>query len=614
MPSAFDRFLLRGVCCFPLALPAALALVLGLSSTIGLFVWASHFEHGNLDINFRRRANITSMFFQEEMDDALLALQAVNQLFSTVAPVSRTQFRTFTQPLLARLPYIQALSFHRLVSAAERPGYEAQMRRLYPDFTITETGNDGKPMVAAVRQQYRVVDYLEPLAGNEAALGLDVNRRQDQQAALERATDTGLASATGLFRLAQGNVQRGFLVLMPVYRQGLVLDTVTARRQAVIGYTAAVFLANDLAKSLLAVAAGTRDTDGLHVSVYAAAGADEGALAFRSGSAAPVARLPAPVLLPRWLRQDPGLSFSRTVNVAGTPWLVSVSMPPLPFLAHHLGSLLTLIAGTVLSLLAAAFLQVQHRRLARLGLDNASLNDSLAARKRMEEALRQSQQMLRQLAVHQDRIKEDERKRIAREIHDDLGQNLLALRIDVSMLHARTGNRHPLLHKKTGYALQTIDATVKSVREIINNLRPAVLNLGLRAAIEWQVQQFQLRSGIVCELEEDERGLDLGVAEDRDTALFRILQESLSNVRRHAQATRIRVQLRRNGDLLCLTITDNGTGILPGDRRKTRTFGLLGIEERVNALGGRMTIDSVPDRGMTISLSIPIAEKTTTGR
>jgi signal transduction histidine kinase len=614
MPSFFARFSLRDRRRFSWSLPAVLALVLGLSTTSGLFVWASNFEHDNLDTDFKRRANVTSMFLQAEMDDAMQALLAVNQLFVTVESVSRSQFHAFTQPLLANYPYIQALSFHRLISHTERPAYEAQMRRWYPGFKIVENANDGKSVAAAVRAQYRVIDYIEPVTGNEAVIGLNANSRQYQLAALQRATDTGLASATGLFPLIQRNMERGLQVLMPVYRHGATLDSIAARRQAVIGYTAVVFLASDLTKRLLANTSSTPDAR-LDVRVYAAGSADQRALAFHSGPAAAPSQASAIAsLLPLWLRNDPALYFSRTFDVAGTPWLVEVRRPPLPFLEHHLGSLLTLIGGTLLSLLAAAYLQVQHRRMAQLGLDNASLNDNLASRKRMEEALRQSQQMLRQLAAHQEQIKEDERKRIAREIHDDLGQNLLALRIDASMLHARTGNSHPLLHKKVGYVLQTIDATIKSIRDIINDLRPAVLNLGLRAAIEWQVQQFQLRSGIACELAADDDNQDWGADESRDTALFRILQESLANVRRHARATHVRVTLGREGEWLCLTIADNGTGILSGDRRKARTFGLLGIEERVSALDGRMTIDSVPERGMTISLSVPIGEKSADGR
>src|SRR5690606_17258009 len=116
------------------------------------------------------------------------------------------------------------------------------------------------------------------------------------------------------------------------------------------------------------------------------------------------------------------------------------------------------------------------------------------------DELRRSKQLLQELATHQEAIKEEERKRIAREIHDELGQNLLALRIDASMLHARTGGLHPRLHEKAQHALEQIDTTIKSVRTIINDLRPPVLDLGLLAAIEWQVKEFVRRNGIACKL------------------------------------------------------------------------------------------------------------------
>lgn len=167
-------------------------------------------------------------------------------------------------------------------------------------------------------------------------------------------------------------------------------------------------------------------------------------------------------------------------------------------------------------------------------------------RKQAEEALRQSQEELRQLASYQERIKEDERKRIAREIHDELGQNLLALRIDIAMLHARTGNTHPKLNKKVHAVLEHIDSTMKAMRAIINNLRPTVLDLGLNAAIEWQVKEFQRRTGIACELVMPEA--EVVVDDNRATALFRILQESLNNVFRHARATRAKIELHMTGE------------------------------------------------------------------
>jgi signal transduction histidine kinase len=223
------------------------------------------------------------------------------------------------------------------------------------------------------------------------------------------------------------------------------------------------------------------------------------------------------------------------------------------------------------------------------------------------DELRQSKMMLRQLASHQELIKEEERKRIAREIHDELGQNLLALRIDASMLHARTGSMHPRLNEKASYALNQIDATIKSVRGIINDLRPPVLDLGLQAAIEWQIEEFRRRSGIACSIVVRDQHFDRDLDEKTATALFRILQESLTNVIRHAQATKVQVDLNRDSSSLYMKIADDGVGMQHGNRRKqTNAFGIAGIMERIGMLGGELKIDSAEGNGTTLAISIPL--------
>ncbi len=227
----------------------------------------------------------------------------------------------------------------------------------------------------------------------------------------------------------------------------------------------------------------------------------------------------------------------------------------------------------------------------------------ISERKKMEEALQQSRQMLRHLVSHQERVREDERKRIARELHDDLGQNLLALRIDVAMLHNRTGISHPRLNERVQMALSHIDATMKAVRAAINNLRPTVLDLGLNAAIEWQVKEFQRRGNIACELVMKD---DIVLDDNRATALFRILQESLNNVIRHAKATRVQIELSSGDNNVCMKIADNGIGIYPDCRRKANSFGLVGIEERINALGGSLEITSDENSGTTLIISLPV--------
>ncbi|MEO8407488.1 MAG: histidine kinase, partial [Oxalobacteraceae bacterium] len=225
--------------------------------------------------------------------------------------------------------------------------------------------------------------------------------------------------------------------------------------------------------------------------------------------------------------------------------------------------------------------------------------------KRTEEALLQSQETIRGLAAHQEQVKESERKRIAREIHDELGQNLLALRIDVSMLATRTGHSHPRLNAKVHAALDQIDTTIASVRGIINNLRPAVLDLGLPAAIEWQVKQFQRRNGIACALHIDGAEADYQLDDDHAAALFRILQESLTNISRHAQADRITIKLSRDAGKIRMTVADNGVGMAQNCRRKAKSYGLIGIQERINTLHGEMVIDSAESRGTTLTVIIP---------
>lgn len=224
-------------------------------------------------------------------------------------------------------------------------------------------------------------------------------------------------------------------------------------------------------------------------------------------------------------------------------------------------------------------------------------------RKRAEEALRQSQAELRRLADHMNQVKEEERKRIAREIHDDLGQNLMALRIDLSMA-ADYPALPPAVHEQIQSATRQIDTTIKAVRAIINDLRPAVLDLGLHAAVDWQAREFERRSGIACHVHIDHEEFKLD--EQRATALFRIVQESLSNIMRHARASNVLIEIVRRDGCLLMKIVDDGIGLAPDSAKKPNAFGLTGIKERVHALGGTFSIENAPHRGLMVVTSIRI--------
>lgn len=231
-------------------------------------------------------------------------------------------------------------------------------------------------------------------------------------------------------------------------------------------------------------------------------------------------------------------------------------------------------------------------------------------RKRAEDELRNSREQLRNLADYLQRAREEERTHVAREIHDELGQSLTALKMDVALLQDTIDEEAPENLKneildKINSASNLIDSTVKTVRKISTDLRPAVLdNLGLLPAIEWQAEEFQNRTGINCETFITIEDVDL--SQEYQTAVFRILQESLTNVMRHAEATLVTIDFRKDEDELVLEIKDNGKGISESNMRKEKSFGLIGIKERAYVFGGDAVIKGTPGKGTSVKVGIPL--------
>jgi signal transduction histidine kinase len=221
-----------------------------------------------------------------------------------------------------------------------------------------------------------------------------------------------------------------------------------------------------------------------------------------------------------------------------------------------------------------------------------------------QDALR-SRARLAELTDHIEQVKEQERARIAREIHDDLGGNLTAIKMALSMLSARLPQEQPLLLEKAAYLDDLVDRTIEAVHRISLDLRPSTLDLGIVAALEWQAREFEKGSGIACIFRSAEREIELDP--DHAAALFRIFQEALTNVAKHAGATRVTVTLRRQRQHLTLAICDNGRGIAPADRLKPHSFGLRGMSERARALGGTLTLSAAPGGGTMVSIKIRLA-------
>ncbi len=342
----------------------------------------------------------------------------------------------------------------------------------------------------------------------------------------------------------------------------------------------------------------------LTLAVYAGPAANPPQLVYRASTGAPSSAC----------RVDCArLATARNLHWAGQMWHVTAEQEPEAFLALHTGAVALLLLGLGGTALAALYLRAQRtrtrevmqlvaQRTAELAALNQRLHADIEQRRSTAEELDRSRAELRELAEHNARVKEDERKRIAREIHDELGQSMLALKIDLTLMAA--GYPAAASPEHLQQALAQIDTTIAAMRLIINELRPAVLDLGLDAAIEWECAKFSRRTGITFLLDLAELPPDTN--DDVLTALYRIVQESLTNIMRHAQARQVRIALWSKDAGLHLRIGDDGIGMDPHCRRKAKSFGLIGISERIHALGGQFDTDSEAGVGTTLTICLPL--------
>jgi len=250
-------------------------------------------------------------------------------------------------------------------------------------------------------------------------------------------------------------------------------------------------------------------------------------------------------------------------------------------------------------LISAALIDFKDRKLILFqGID-------ITERKNAEKALREQQELLRELSAHHDSVREGERAHIAREIHDELGQALTALKMDLSLLTLKFGEATPQIREQVQELKGRVDAIIQVVRDVATALRPAALDLGILPGVEWLVEEFQKRSGIRCTVSVVDS--DIAVGEDRSIVLFRIIQESLTNVSRHAEARNVQILLDHAAERIRLDVEDDGVGFDVDAARRKKTFGLLGIQERVIMLGGELRITSAPGHGTRVSVSMPLA-------
>jgi len=236
-----------------------------------------------------------------------------------------------------------------------------------------------------------------------------------------------------------------------------------------------------------------------------------------------------------------------------------------------------------------------------------------AHRQAQRKKRRRSVKALDSLAMRLEVAREEERARVARELHDELGQVLTSLKLEFMWLVDELRNNEPKpgiqLVNKLQSLIGLIEVSIQSVRQISSDLRPAVLDhFGLKEAIQWEATKFEARTGIRCHLSlalKNEPG-----DRTRQLAMFRILQEALTNVARHAHAGAVRIGLRERGRTVTLTIKDNGRGITRAELASVESIGLLGMTERARLLGGRLSIAGVPGRGTTVTVNVPAIART----
>ncbi|WP_158899258.1 PAS domain S-box protein [Burkholderia sp. L27(2015)] len=233
-----------------------------------------------------------------------------------------------------------------------------------------------------------------------------------------------------------------------------------------------------------------------------------------------------------------------------------------------------------------------------------AIGRNITSLKIAQQRLEESRLLLRQLAGRSESVREEERKHLARELHDELGQYLLALRMHISLLSIEYGGSNHALEAKAQSMIGLVDSTIKTVRNVMTTLRPVELDMGILAALEWLVGEFVKQTGVPCELHSDVT--EILLCERSTTAIFRIAQEALRNVGRHADATKAEVCFKQQDGDYILEVRDNGMGFDPSVKT-SGSFGLVGIRERVLMLDGEVSITTALGEGSTIRVHVPVS-------
>jgi signal transduction histidine kinase len=575
-----------------------------LSTLVGgvLYVVTARSVESNAYERFTNHAKYAQSVINVRVKSYNDLLQSTGSLLQSMDVITHRKLHLYVAglDLTRHFPAVDSINFAAYVTDERRDDFVRELRKELRDQVNLTAALDIMP--PGRRSAYLVVAYIEPDLSNPGHYGIDLLKNRYFGRQLDKSRDQGTVYASGTqIQALSGPNDTHLGMRMPIYSTSARLGTVAERRAAHVGSLGIAFSIPKLLHGVMdeVPITGLRMTlfdIGPGLDIHGNDTRSKPSILFDShGSSAN----PTPPLA----SGDAVFSTTLSLDFHGRTWKTIYSAPKAALYTEvdsYYPKLMMAFGFMGSILLYALLYTLTSSRRAALGLAQEMTSEL----RESQSKLQLSHQKLRRLADHAYQIKEMERKRIAREIHDDLGQSLLALRIEAELLAGRTKGTHSHLHKRARATLLQIDTTIKSVRQIINDLRPTVLDLGLSAAVEWQVNQFQRRTGIQCEIQDDHG--EISLPDQSATAFFRILQESLTNIVRHANATHVKVELRLNSGWLSLTVRDNGCGLPPGGRNKYGSFGLVGIEERIVILGGTCAVFSEPDGGTTVMVSAPV--------
>jgi signal transduction histidine kinase len=582
-------------------------LAIAIAASLALFMVVRDAVESVARLRFEREASDIKHVIEARIKSYTDIMYGLQALLATQSPVSRIQFHRYVTSLdlKRRYPGYDVVNFATYVPARDKERFEQAVRRDtsldprgYPEFSIRPPGR---------RPEYFVIVYIEPMAGFEFAFGLDLGANPavagtDAKALTDlqfSARDSGTLTASGRpIRIKASKDYVGLAVRLAVYRSGMPLDTLQNRRAAYLGSVGAGFNVEELMKGVLSPEAGKY----MRFNVYDVGSTETGEtrkpasrewLLFESNQsiAAPNVGTVAEALF----RSDLPMEFG------GRVWEIQFSAPKdavidrvdaiLPWLVLGAGLLSSgLLFGMFYSLASS------HRRAVEIA--NEMTRD-------LRASTEQLQAMSRQLVD----VQETERRQIARELHDRVGQNLTAISITLDIMKSQIGEGgNSALRTRLDDAAALLESTSGSIENVMSELRPPMLDdYGLLPALQWYGEEFWRRTGIRVRVEGDEQMER--VPQTSEIALFRIAQEALNNVAKHAHARHVDIALARNGTHVVMSVSDDGMGFdaapTMASRRRRPGLGMVTMRERTQAVGGQFEIGPAPGRGARVVVRVP---------